>query len=57
MAACPDPEEDDRIPHAEEVHERLRAGAEYLEDLIAELGLRDRGVRNVPAGLGMARRG
>ncbi|MBI2302002.1 MAG: sugar phosphate isomerase/epimerase, partial [Armatimonadetes bacterium] len=57
LGVYPDPEEYDKFAHVEEVHERLRAGAEYLKDLIAELGLRDRGVRNVPAGLGMARRG
>lgn len=38
----PDPEEYEKIPHVEEVGERLKFGCDYLKGLIRRLGLEDR---------------
>jgi sugar phosphate isomerase/epimerase len=38
----PDPEEYEKIPHVEEVTERLKFGCDYLKALIRQLGLEDR---------------
>lgn len=49
----PDPDEYEKKPHVEEVEERLRSGAEHLKQLIRQLGLEDRDVRNAPFNLSM----
>jgi sugar phosphate isomerase/epimerase len=51
------PEEYEKIPHVEEVEERLRAGCAYLKKLIGSLGLEDRGVTTKPFSLSMQNRG
>ena len=38
----PIPDEYEKVPHVEEVEERLAAGRDYLKGMIAELGLTDR---------------
>ena len=35
----PDPEEYEKIPHIEELEERLHAGRGYLKEMIRRLGL------------------
>ncbi len=39
----PDPEESERIPHPEELEERLHAGRDYLKGMISRLGLDKQG--------------
>jgi hypothetical protein len=52
-----DPDEYEKVPHVEEVEERLRAGSAYLKTLIRRLGLDDRGAPAAPFSLSIQNRG
>ena len=52
-----EPDEYEKIPHVDEVEERLRAGVTYLKALIRRLGLEDRGTPAPPFGLSIQNRG
>jgi sugar phosphate isomerase/epimerase len=52
-----DPWEDDKIPHIEQVEERLRFGCDYLKALIRRLGLEDRSRSDKPFSISMTNPG
>ncbi|NUQ00095.1 MAG: sugar phosphate isomerase/epimerase [Armatimonadetes bacterium] len=52
----PDAEGYDEIPHLDELEERLLAGASYLRDLVAKLGLDEGGRANGPRSLSIRQR-